>query len=377
MQLYFRLFHILFLALLSLPIQALAVDSIPWRTDLESAFEEAARENKLLLLHFWDDHCPPCRRLEKNVFPREDVAEAIDANFVAVKINVSDSPRLQQQYQIQSWPTDIILDANKQQVYRDISEQSPLKFIAVLEQIAAKQKNSRNLTAGSTNPATPKTTHSPVELTIDDNRQSSFRITDSSSPSETATNSKQLHPSTSLGIPTIPSPEGAPESRNQHLHFVPINSRFASEHRREVMPAKKPATVVPVNNTQPTSTQPPPLGLDGFCPVSLAGWAGKFPQWQPGDPRWGAIHRGRLYLFVGQAQQQAFLQDPDRFSPMLAGRDVVRMIKYGEKTTGERRHGVTYRDRVYLFRDEYSLQEFRKAPAFFSREALKRMPIQR
>ena len=377
MQLYFRLFHILLLISLGLPLQAMATDSIPWRSDIESALGEAARENKLLLLHFWDDHCPPCRRLEKNVFPRKDVAAAIDANFVAVKINVSDSPRLQQQYQIQSWPTDIILDANKQQLYRDISEQSPLKFIAVLEQIAAQQKNNRNLTSGSTNPATNRTARPLTEIKINDNRQSSFRITDASNPNATVPNSQQLHPSTSLGIPTIPSPEGAPARTNQHLHSGPITGRLADEDRREAMTAKNPSTVMPVNNTQPTSTQPPPLGLDGFCPVTLAGWAGKFPQWQPGDPRWGAIHRGRLYLFVGQAEQQAFLQAPDRFSPMLAGRDVVRMIKYGEKATGERRHGVTYRNHIYLFRDEYSLQEFRKAPAFFSREALKRMPIQR
>ena len=84
-----------------------------------------------------------------------------------------------------------------------------------------------------------------------------------------------------------------------------------------------------------------------------------------------------MKIEINLEEQRAFLQDPDRYSPVLAGRDVVRLIKHGEKSTGERRHGVTYRNRVYLFRDEYSLQEFRKAPTFFSREALKRMPIQR
>jgi len=377
MQFYFRFLQILFFILISLPVQALAADSIPWRPNIESALDEAQRDNKLVLLHFWGYHCPPCRRLEKNVFSRKDVAQAIAAQFVAVKINVTDSPALQRQYQVNSWPTDIILDTNKKEVYRDISEQSPLKFIAVLEQIAAKQKNHRNLSAATTNRTATRTLSTPAEITVDANRQSSFRITGISSPEALTEHSQPFHPSTSLGTPTVPTLEATSRASNPNPQFPLTTGTTTDASQTEIILGKAPSTIAPTSNTEPTSNQPPPLGLDGFCPVTLAGWAGKFPQWQPGNPKWGAIHRGQLYLFVGQDEQQAFLQTPDRFSPMLAGRDVVRMIKYGEKATGERRHGVTYRDHVYLFRDEYSLQEFRKAPAFFSREALKRMPIQR
>ena len=376
MQLFSRCFRIIFLIAISLCLNSVAADTLTWRADIESAISEAQRDNKLVLLHFWDYQCPPCRRLEKNVFPRQDVAEAIEANFIPVKINVTDAPRLRRQYRIRSWPTDIILNADQQQLHRDISEQSPESFIAILNQMAARKNGNSTIPADSTGPTASSTPSQRTELTIGDSRQSSFRIEDSANSSGSAGNLQQPHPTTLLGSPTIPDPEAAPLQADLNQHPTAITGTL-NDKRQGFSTPENHAPVVPVSNTEQAPVQPPPLGLDGFCPVTLAGRAGKFPQWQPGHPKWGAIHRGQLYLFVGLDEQRAFLQDPDRYSPVLAGRDVVRLIKHGEKSTGERRHGVTYRNHVYLFRDEYSLQEFRKAPAFFSREALKRIPIQR
>ena len=376
MQLFLRRFHIIFLIAISLPLHTVAAGSIPWRTDIELAIREAEQENKLVLLHFWDYQCPPCRRLEKNVFPRQDVAAAIEANFIPVKINVTAASRLRQQYRIQRWPTDIILNADQQQLHRDISEQSPEAFIAVLNQIADQENSDPTVIVESTDLTQSSTTSQQTTASIDDSRQSSFRIADALDASESVSDLQSSHPSSLLGTPTIPNIESA--SGQADLSRDPTTFKGMLNDEQPVFPKSNDhALIQSVSNTQQEPAQPPPLGLEGFCPVTLAGRAGKFPQWQPGDPKWGAIHRGQLYLFVGREEQREFLQDPDRYSPVLAGRDVVRLVKHGEKSAGERRHGVTYRNRVYLFRDEYSLQEFRKAPTFFSREALKRMPIQR
>jgi YHS domain-containing protein len=88
-----------------------------------------------------------------------------------------------------------------------------------------------------------------------------------------------------------------------------------------------------------------PLGLEGYCPVTLA----EKGQWVEGRAQWGARHRGRTYLFAGEPQQRAFLADPDRYAPALSGDDAVVAFDSGKSVPGQRRYGVTYQSRMYLF----------------------------
>src|ERR1044071_7873180 len=91
------------LALLLFAGLASAQEGVRWTTDYRQAAEQATREHKLILLHFESDSCPPCRKLEANVFPRRDVAEAIDAGYVAVKVNVDRAPDMARRYAVPRW----------------------------------------------------------------------------------------------------------------------------------------------------------------------------------------------------------------------------------------------------------------------------------
>ncbi|MFV1964011.1 MAG: thioredoxin family protein [Pirellulaceae bacterium] len=102
----------------------------------------------------------------------------------------------------------------------------------------------------------------------------------------------------------------------------------------------------------------PPIALDGYCPVTLASKT----KWAKGDPRWGAVHRGRTYLFSSPSDQQHFLANPDTLSPILSGYDLVRFAETGQLVEGKRQHGVFYRDRICLFADEAALHQFSKQP---------------
>jgi YHS domain-containing protein len=110
--------------------------------------------------------------------------------------------------------------------------------------------------------------------------------------------------------------------------------------------------------TQLNGPQTPPHALNGHCPVTLC----TQQRWQPGDPRWGAIHRGRTYLFSSPAQQRQFLADPDLYSPVLSGVDAVRLADENQLVEGKRQHGVIYRNQIYLFDSEQSLATFSAAP---------------
>src|SRR6478609_12046428 len=66
---------------------AQAMDQIPWVADFQVACGMAAEQHRLVLLHFYNDNCGPCVRVEQNVFSRSDVAEAVVLNYVAVKVH--------------------------------------------------------------------------------------------------------------------------------------------------------------------------------------------------------------------------------------------------------------------------------------------------
>jgi len=135
-----------------------------------------------------------------------------------------------------------------------------------------------------------------------------------------------------------------------------MNDRAAAESPRVAAAPQAPA---------PSGVAGAPLTMDGFCAVTLA----EQERWVKGDPRWGAVHRGRTYLFLSQQHQQRFLADPDRYSPVLSGYDPTRYVDRGELVPGQRRHGMWFRGKIYLFADEESLDRFSTAPEVYAQRA--------
>jgi thiol-disulfide isomerase/thioredoxin/YHS domain-containing protein len=111
----------------------------------------------------------------------------------------------------------------------------------------------------------------------------------------------------------------------------------------------------------------PPLGLDGNCPVTLV----EKMQWALGDKAWGAVHRGRTYLFGGQVERDKFLANPDLYSPVMSGIDPVLALDNQIVVPGKREFGVFGADRrIYLFADEASLKRFEQNPKRYAAEAI-------
>lgn len=101
-----------------------------------------------------------------------------------------------------------------------------------------------------------------------------------------------------------------------------------------------------------------PLGLEGYCPVTLA----EKQAWAEGRPQYGVRHRGRTYLFAGPEQQRAFLADPDRYAPALSGDDPVLVFEQGRSMQGQRRYGVVCQSRMYLFTSPETRDAFAANP---------------
>ena len=109
-----------------------------------------------------------------------------------------------------------------------------------------------------------------------------------------------------------------------------------------------------------------PVGLEGYCPVTLA----ERGVWVEGRAQWGVRHRGRTYLFATAEQQKAFLADPDRYAPALSGDDPVMAFDAGKSTPGQRRYGVTYQARTYLFSSTETRDAFAANPQRYTSGAM-------
>lgn len=114
----------------------------------------------------------------------------------------------------------------------------------------------------------------------------------------------------------------------------------------------------------------PPLALDGNCPVTLM----ERKRWAVGHPTFGAVHRGRTYLFLGPQERDKFLVEPDRFSPVLSGLDPVMALENRQSVPGKREFGVFGADgKIYLFADETTRARFEQNEQHYSATAAQAM----
>ena len=389
---------------------------IRWRAEIEAAKTEARQSGRLVLVHFWTPTCAPCRRLDHAVFNQPNVGVAIESQFVPVKLNANDHAAVAQTYGIRAVPADVIITPEGQPLGKLVSPPTPTAYISELTQIANRTKRPSSGTLSDQKKSSPARTnsgptrtpinaayaHLPVEQphrpspppasqpqTYTAPVPSVPGVATNAHPQPVGKNQRQIATSPSNPGPAKLPPKqatltGPPPSARATSPFAPAaNSRPAIPHgplqqaitngsqptAEKSSPSPGPdssglsAGASPPRNDVPTewpNVPPgnPPLAFDGYCPVSMKQtW-----KWVSGDVNWGAIHRGRTYLFVGKAEQQQFLANPDRFSPVLSGADAVIAIDQKQRIEGRREHGLEYNGQFYLFSTEASLQQFSSNP---------------
>ena len=102
--------------------------ALEWLTDLPTALARAKKENKAVLLDFTgSDWCGWCMKLKKEVFDQFDFAVYANANLVMVEVDfprhkpqslqqIKANSALAAKYNIQGYPTIILLNADGQQI---------------------------------------------------------------------------------------------------------------------------------------------------------------------------------------------------------------------------------------------------------------------
>lgn len=350
-----------------------------WDDNLDRARQQAMQTNRLVLVHFGAAWCMPCQKLLKDVFNQPGFGVELEPHFVAVKLNVDDHKQLAQQLGVRSIPADVIMTPGGQVLQTLNSPSTAHGYTSAMLQIASTAR-----------PA-------PIQQVAAAQRQTAPAAISQPEPQQHAV-APAYQPSQAAGgddryadyyrqrydnryaAPAVQAPTAAQESvaaqgpaagtqpqMAQHQPAVAATSTPVAPPVQQGVAQSQPAAASqPPTNPAILRMPPgcPPVALEGFCPVSLV----EGGAWLPGDAQWGAIHRGRTYLFATLAGQQKFLADPDRFSPVIAGNDPVMALERGEQVPGRREHGVFYNDRIYLFANEGSLGRFSAEPQRFVNE---------
>lgn len=423
---------------------SLSAAEIGWQTDLQAAHAAAQAQNKLLLIHFYSDHCVYCDRLEQGAFQSGEVIDAIQTHFVPVKIHGIKNADLSQYFKIKGFPMDVVVDPAGNIFSHSISPQQPNQYVDMLltamnrhrmqqqageqiaaaptaEQYAPNQQQNPGMDASLAAPgvqsppmgfdpaATPPATSAggpsqyasyPIggeaaamsgavagQAPLASPENADFALPEDlvneavaeyhaapiSQPNRdeaTAPHAAGSHASQGPDLGT-PDTFGAPDPAASGGFETPASElRFADDAAAAANAAPEAGRGAGAagRNTprdEPTFDAAEQLALDGHCPVSVMAKN----EWVLGDKRYGAHHMGRLYLFADAEAQQAFMETPDRFAPMLAGNDVVALTKRGQVVRGTREWGLVHHGRMYLFSGEETFNEFFASPEKFSTRA--------
>ncbi|WIO73977.1 thioredoxin family protein [Porticoccaceae bacterium LTM1] len=98
---------------LLVPIAASANGIQFFQGSFDEALSLATKENKLLFVDVMTEWCGPCKNMESNVFPQQEVRDFYNQHFIAFQLDAEDSdlngPEISEKYQVNGYPTYLFI----------------------------------------------------------------------------------------------------------------------------------------------------------------------------------------------------------------------------------------------------------------------------
>jgi uncharacterized protein YyaL (SSP411 family) len=91
---------------------------IAWQGWSETAFAQAKRENRFVLLDLGAVWCHWCHVMERDTYGNPAVADLIKARYVPVRVDQNARPDLSRHYEHYGWPATVVFSADGQEIVK-------------------------------------------------------------------------------------------------------------------------------------------------------------------------------------------------------------------------------------------------------------------
>ena len=120
------------------PLLAAAIKPIDWRTSwTDSAFVQAAREHKFVLLDLHAVWCHWCHVMDTTTYTDPAVQAEIGKHYVAVSVDADSDPALTSRYGDWGWPATIVLAADGTEIVKRRGYIAPAQMLSLLDAIVS------------------------------------------------------------------------------------------------------------------------------------------------------------------------------------------------------------------------------------------------
>ncbi len=118
-------------------VQSSQIQSVKWQSWSGSIFEQAKKENKLVLLSLTAEWCEFCHKMDATTYRDSRVQTLLKQDYITVRVDEKDNPELAKRYEKAGMPATLIFSSQGTEIIRKRGYIKPQWMVWFLQAVAA------------------------------------------------------------------------------------------------------------------------------------------------------------------------------------------------------------------------------------------------